>query len=286
MIHIRTSPAAVLSISGEDHAEFLQGQGTADLRGEPGLAAYTLWLDFKGRVLGDSFVLKVDDEHMLLVSYDTPVAQLMAKFERHIIADDVEIKDMTPLFDILSFRADEPGSPDEPPPHSGHFSRSGDRWFFHGRRLGPGTIDCLLPADSDYNPGGRCLTGKEAMEIRIRAGIPAIPADTDEGSLNPLELNILSALSFDKGCYLGQEVVARIHRLGRSTRCLAVFEGLADSIQGPAALHLDGVHVGRLTSVVKIIDNFVATGWLKRKLPEGEVALDEGLFEVRFTSPS
>ncbi len=280
MSSLITQPGTVFSFTGDDHNEFLQGQGTADLNGPVGFCRYSLWLDFKGNIMGDGFVLKVSESEMLLISDQTEKISLMEKFDRHIIADDVVIGDHTGDFQLISVPVDEGqvfcDNQEWPYPEKGSFFRNENAILFLGRRLGIGTLQSLVPRNSmDFGPEA-LMTGEEAELTRIQAGIPAIPADVDGNSLNPLEANITSALSFTKGCYLGQEVVTRVHRLERVSRRLVrmVFSDFRP--EKGDFLHGSGKEVGKITSVVKNCDNFVAIGWLKSKIVDGEVALDEG----------
>jgi folate-binding Fe-S cluster repair protein YgfZ len=83
---------------------------------------------------------------------------------------------------------------------------------------------------------------------------------------------MISPLSFDKGCYLGQEVVTRVHRLGRlSSRFISAI-GTGDLPGVPFSL-TDGERViGALTSVAKNHDKFIALGWLKSRYEDGPIS--------------
>ena len=216
-----TRPSTVLRISGDDHAEFLQSQGSADLRIPAGSCRFSLWLDHKGLIHGDSFVLKISDEEVILVSYKASAQDLVAKFDRHIIADDVEILDETDQWKLVSLPAasSELIQADSEMQMSGLYSIGGG-FAFAGRQLGTDSWELLVGVDEPLPFAFEEMTHEEAEAIRIGSGIPLFPSDLAAGEFNPLEANLLSALSFDKGCYLGQEVVARVHRLGRVSRRL------------------------------------------------------------------
>lgn len=284
-----TPPAAILRISGEDHADFLQSQGTADLRGPVGLCRYCLWLDHKGLIHGDSFVLKISDTETLLVSYETPAADLIAKFQRHIIADDVGITDETSMWKVLSIdpdcvstfyrhrRFDEADAV---------FHAEADGYAFRGRRLGPQSADYLVPFVTGSPLEVEPIPVAAAEALRIQAAIPSIPRDIPPATFNPVEANILSALSFDKGCYLGQEVVARVHRLGRlSSRMVSATAADGQSLE-PVGLTDGGRPVGALTSVATILDTVTAVGWLKSRYPDGEQLLDGRRLQIATLPPS
>jgi folate-binding protein YgfZ len=98
--------------------------------------------------------------------------------------------------------------------------------------------------------GLRELTETEIKRRRVRAGIPAIPADIGPGELpNEGGLDAV-AISYTKGCYLGQEVMARLKTMGQVRRCLqrVAWSGPVPTL--PAALHLGGRKVGELRSAV------------------------------------
>lgn len=284
MRHFISQPGAVLAVTGEDHQDFLHGQGTADLHGPAGFCRYSLWLDFKGNILADSFVLKLGGSHMLLLSDCSPAEFLMQKFDRHIIADDVSIENQTADFELISIPADAVDAAVQSlgwmVPATGEFLKSGDCLVFSGRRLGANTLQVLAPVGTFSLPDSTLLTPQQAEILRLQAAVPLIPVDADQATVNPVEAAILSPVSFTKGCYLGQEVVARAHRLGRASRRLVRLSSDAGTVQQGDFLHLEGKQVGKFTSVVNNCDNIVAIGWLKSKIIDGMVAFDEGVFTV------
>lgn len=262
----------MLRFTGEDQFEFLQNQGTADFRGPVSICRYSLWLDFKGRLLADSFLLKENEESSLLVSYGSPAEDLKNKFERHIIADDVEIEDLSDQFSLVHL-------PDTANarvvldslgmklPEEGYFSSSpGGQICFRGRRLGLGSFDLLTPGSALPVDPSNAISLEAAESFRLRSGTPLIPQDCEIASTNPLELNIMSALSFEKGCYLGQEVVARVHRLGRTSRQLVRIELPPDAgILSSGRLLTDDGHELALRSVAQVDGVNIGLALLKAK---------------------
>ena len=281
----RFPPAAVLRFTGEDHFDFLQGQGTADLRGAAGLCRYSLWLDHRGQIQGDGFILRESDDSMLLVSYASPGEQLMTKFDRHIIADDVEMDNLTDSFEMVSVTADDPEdflqSIGWEPLQANQFQSKGSILAFAGRRTGLDSIDFLMPSGESFSTPAEQMGSNEAESLRIQAGVPLVPVDTMPKSLNPIEANIISALSFNKGCYLGQEVVARVHRLERITRRLVLVEVAGGKESVPAEWVIDGSVVGGLSSVVDFSDKCIGIGWLKGRCEDGEWNFDGTSCRVR-----
>src|SRR6188768_1395883 len=89
------SSSAVLRVYGPDANSYLQGQFTEDLRVKIGESAYGLWLDQKGKVLADSHVRKLAENDYLVVSFSCKAADLRARLESYLIADEVELEDQT-----------------------------------------------------------------------------------------------------------------------------------------------------------------------------------------------
>ena len=276
----------MIRFTGEDQAEFLQGQGTADLMRPAGSSTYSLWLDFKGNILGDGFVLRLGPEESLLISHASEAATLMEKFDRHIIADDVELEDLTQQYCLFSIPADSVESTANEAgleiPEGGAFGSLPGGYLFKGRRLGLGTLELLMEKERAKALQIEEIPLIEAERMRIEAGVLQIPTDTGVGAFNPVETGLVSAVSFEKGCYLGQEVVARAHRLGRSTRRFVTFSGGTLELTGGTKLSVEGTPVGEITSVVKNRDNLIALGWIKSKIPDGENRFEQGFLSVKF----
>ena len=213
----RWDPAAWLRVSGPDALSFLQGQCSQDLRPlrEGGAAAiYGLWLSLKGKVVGDSFVLRgAEPDEFWVGSYFTPAATLLARLEAFLIADEVTLEDQTSAWTGLSLLSTVHEGPAAGP----------DAFRFPGRRLAAGNVEwvgrrevaaALLP------PPGRELDAAQMKLLRLDAGIPAIPEEFGPADL-PQEAGLEGvAVSFQKGCYLGQEVMARLKAMGQVRRQL------------------------------------------------------------------
>src|SRR4051812_11172848 len=88
-------PGALLKVSGDDAAGFLQGQFTNDLRQEIGGGAYGVWLTEKGKVIADSHVMRVAENEFLIVAIRSRAEVIQQRLEQYIIADDVSVTDET-----------------------------------------------------------------------------------------------------------------------------------------------------------------------------------------------
>ena len=246
-------PSAWLRVAGSDAFSFLQGQFTNDLRTlTERQAVYGLWLDQKGRVQADSFVAKAGQEAFWVGSYFSAAAALRARLEAYIIADDVTVTDETGEWMGLTLMGAEIAA-----------AEFGASLRFEGRRGAPAAMELMFAAGTlpavqallDRRPWPR-LTAGDMERRRICAGIPAVPGDIGPGDL-PGEGGLdAPAISYTKGCYLGQEVMARLKSMGRLRRRLLRVTGAGVPPALPAVLFQGAKKVGELRSVAATEDGF------------------------------
>lgn len=200
--------AAIVRVTGEDAAAFLQGQCTADLR-TAGVAD-ALWLNRKGRVLAHTIIAKEAGGSFLLLGPQVGAPELISIITANVIADDVTATDESAQWQYALVWGDSTLAV-----ASGH--------AFATERYGEPAWDVLAPL-SAVMPG-RPAALSELEQARLRAGIPAVPADCGAGEF-PQECGLAAWVSSTKGCYLGQEVMARIQSLGSLRRILRRVEGM------------------------------------------------------------
>ena len=255
-------PAAVLLVIGADAAAFLQGQFTQELRqGGERAVRYGLWLNHKGKVLADSFALRETAERWWLVSYFSRAAVIKERLESYIIADDVNVEDMSAGWKGLVVTGSGAelwlGSRFGKVPSPGAFE-NGTGVVFHGRRGVP-AFEWLVPADVGPPVQGVGLGTAEDLERwRIENAVPAVGRDLGAGDL-PNEAGLdADAVSYTKGCYLGQEVMARLKSMGQVRRGLIRVHGsgAAPSVL-PAALYVGEKRVGELRSAIDVDAGFI-----------------------------
>jgi len=242
------SPAGCLQVIGDDALTFLQGQFTNDLHQvDSKEAKYGLWLNQKGKVLADSFVRTVSDTEAWIVSYFSTAAVIRERLEAYIIADDVTIEDVTAATKGVSILgADARANLDLP----------ASAWSFRGRRLSATNTEIIFPASEAAALNARFATGSalspQQMErLRIMAGIPAVPVDIGPQDL-PNEGGLEGdAISYTKGCYLGQEVMARLKSMGQVRRRLLRVKGRGAFPAKPAPVFQGERKVGELRSAVR-----------------------------------
>jgi hypothetical protein len=236
-------------VTGEDAFSFLQGQFTQDLRALPAAgSAYGLWLSLKGKMLADSFVLPGDSAREFWVgSYFSPAAVVRERLESHVIADDVTLTDCTGEVVGVTLLGAGVALP-----------RVAGSWVFAGRRgTQPASEGVFLASGGEPAAWSGLLAGQpelsaaEMSRRRIAAGIAAVGPEVGSGDL-PHEAGLEAvAVSYTKGCYLGQEVMARLHAMGQVRRRLARVRVAAGAVPAvPAPLHAAGKVVGELRSAV------------------------------------
>jgi folate-binding protein YgfZ len=264
MIYVLTdsdlkSSSAVLRVRGPDANSYLQGQFTQDVKAATGGRAYGLWLDHKGRVQADGHVLRRGEEEFLVVSFSTPASTLLARLEAYLIADEVELTDETATWAAVLLWGDDAAQQTPPP---GVLS-------FPSRRAGAGSVEWLMPMGqlSEVREALNRLPGSErgpqAAELeRLRQGVPAVPADIgprdlpNEGGLDE------TAISYTKGCYLGQEVMARLKNLGQVRRRLHMVRGVGEAPAAGTALYQGERKVGEMRSSVVEDEGFLGMAML------------------------
>jgi folate-binding protein YgfZ len=248
----------LLCATGADRVRFLNGMLTADVAKLPaGGAAPALQLDRKGHVLAELVVL-AEPESLLLDTAPGVEAELLALLEKHVIADDVAFASLSEGRVWLALEG--PGARDAAlraggaVPEAGRFARAelaGHEliWIAEGA-LTAGGLRAIAPrAAAEALERALALPElalREAELLRIDAGIPALGRDVGPRNF-PQEAGLERAISFTKGCYIGQEIVARIASRGAVNRMLMRLRA-ESPVSAGAEVEIDGAVVGQVTS--------------------------------------
>ena len=228
--HFALADTAVVRVTGEDAATFLQGQCTADLRGVTSVDA--LWLNRKGRVLAHTVVSKEADGSFLLLAPHLTAEALLAVVTANVIADDVVATDESASWRRWMAWGELPALP-------------GAR-VFATQRYGVPAWDVLTPASMAAPVNLTDLAELEAR--RIHSGVPAVPTDCGANEF-PQECGLESWVSYTKGCYLGQEVMARIQSMGSLRRILRRVESTDGTpLVASSELSVAGKVIGKVRS--------------------------------------
>jgi folate-binding protein YgfZ len=268
-----------LRLLGAGAAEFLQGQLTNDIEAlEPGSGCYAALLDHKGKVRVDMRVLRGPDWIWL----DTePALQTIAEgnVRTYGIGRDVRVEDTTASHAILSLLG--PGARsvlDAEPPAAEHSFARGEHGLYVATDLGVDVICARADADAVRLALGVEPVSDEAAEcLRIESGRPRLGLDFDSGTI-PEEAGLNDrAVSFTKGCYVGQETVARLHYKGKPNRHLRGLR-LSEPVASGAELRLGERTVGAIGSAaVSPVHGPIALAVVRREASPGdELAAGDG----------
>jgi tRNA-modifying protein YgfZ len=283
-----------LELLGEDRRRFLNAYVTCDVKGlEAGQGAYGFFTGAQGRILADVVLLAHHDRLWLELppGHGETVA---AHLRKYLLADRVEMRGLAEMLPLTlagpraaaALRERAPGIelPEAPWGHVRAMVAGTEVTVQRTGRLGvpaltlwvsasvaPPLCEELLAAP----PGGRGQdvrpVGPEALEaVRAEAGIPRFGHDFGPQNL-PQETGEEEAVSYTKGCYLGQEVVARIHYRGgvQKRLCGLVFDGAAVPATGTALLY-DGREAGAIGTALHspALDRPIGLAILHRRAAE------------------
>ncbi len=291
-----------ISVTGGDRARWANGMVTNNIRDlAAGRGVYAFLLNPQGRILGDMVVYN-EGEALTVETDRSQIEKIIATFDHFIIMDDVEVKDISESWTALGLagpksRAILNAAGIEVPeldPLQTHIARcSCDCGCVHctvvrGEDASQESYEVWLAPKDVYATwqaliaGGATPVGSEALEMqRIVSGVPLYGVDIRERDL-PQETEQMRALNFNKGCYVGQEIVERIRSRGNVHRKFAGFQidGVAEIAAGDKVSWGDK-EVGEITSVAILrrpsAERTVALGYIRREVgvPGREVKIGE-----------
>ncbi|HVR98261.1 MAG TPA: glycine cleavage T C-terminal barrel domain-containing protein [Thermoanaerobaculia bacterium] len=244
------SSAGLLELTGKDRQRFLNAYVTCEVKDlTAGQSIYGFFTNPQGRILSDVAVLALEDRFWLEVGPGQEEA-IASHLQKYILADRVEVRPLAGvrLLTLIGPRAEEVL------PHGGDVKIQPDgRFGAPAWTLWTPAAEAESLAERLIENGARPV-GTEALEVlRTEAGIPRFGQDFGPDNF-PQETGEEGAVSYTKGCYLGQEVVARIHYRGGVQKTLRglVFE--PGTAPGPGVqLLYEGRQAGVATTVVQSI---------------------------------
>jgi tRNA-modifying protein YgfZ len=274
-------PRAMLGVKGTDAAEYLQGQLTNDVEAlAPGQGCYAALLDRKGHLVADMRVLRLESGGDIWLDLEPGPADAVLKHLRtYSIGRDVEIEEVGELWAVFS--AIGPGAPELTgfdglqPEHAQRF-RDWDGTEVLGVATDLG-IDLIVRAgragqlERLLADAGLAPVSEEATEIvRVESGRPRFGLDMGPESM-PAEAGIVErAVDFEKGCYIGQEPVARLHYRGKPNRTLRGLR-LSEPVAGGDSLLLGEKEVGTVaTACLSPAEGPIALAIVRREAGVGD----------------
>jgi len=253
-----------LEISGKDRATFLNGFCTQDIKSlKPGQGTEAFITNGQGKILGHGFVFCYEDK-LLFDTVPNQAAALIKHLDRYVIREDVKFADRSTeraVLLLLSGSNLEASAFDGPLPTESlaHRTIRLDEIHAEARRVPLTTFPAweisVVAGDADkclawFLKRGMPEASFAAFEAaRIEAKCPFYGQDiTDKNLPQEVDRNE-QAISFKKGCYLGQETVARIDALGHVNRLLRLVQFEGDTMPAPGAeLRTAGKVIGEVTS--------------------------------------
>lgn len=298
---IDLSDRALLQFTGPDRLAFLQGMLSNDLRAlKPFDGQYAAILTQQGKVVADVRVLCAMNS-FYLDFWASLKEKIVAHLNRYLVADEVEIADRSTEYTSISARGPRAEAlvkavaagaalPGQTKQHA-MITVEGAAVCVVREDPGAPAYDLILPLGSAAliaqrlteagKPLAAAWVGGDAQEIlRVEAGIPRYGVDFGEDNLL-LEASLTDAVSFTKGCYLGQEIVERIRSRGHVNKklCGLLLDGAAAAKAGER-LHAGGKEIGAITSSVisPALGRAVALGYVAKEFwqPGTALTLDRG----------
>ena len=281
---------------GADCLRFLHGMvtNTVESLAENG-GNYAAVTSARGQTLLDIWVHRLQNS-IYMETEPGLATKLIETLDRYLIADDVALSDESDTWAILGVQGPSAHEligrvigrvPTDLPEHHTVVHAFDGIPIWITARLYTGEPGCDLRIAQDHadslrralvTAGGTPIGWQVGEILRVEAGIPRYGAEIDE-SVVPLEAGLNRAVDFDKGCYIGQEVIAKMHFRGRPRRYLT---GLLLSVNTPVNgnIIVNDKTVGRITTCVKSLhlNRVIALAIIRRGFHEAgqRVLLDDG----------
>ena len=289
------------SLKGADRVRWLNGMVTNNVRDlAPGNGVYAFVLTPQGQIRGDLYAFNLGES--LVVEMERAQSEtLLPLLRRYIIMDKVEVEDLSDRIAVVGLVG--PKSPEAlaaiglqadelNPLQLSELSWNGNAITLV-RKDHPSVDSFELWAPKEIvaslinalRQQGASEIRDEAFELfRVVSGIPKIGVDIREKTL-PQETGQDRALNFNKGCYIGQEIVERIRARGSVHRAFTGFEVEGMAPEPGTKVQIDGKEVGEITSTAALpTDKVIALGILRKEYLGGEKELVAGEAKLHVTS--
>ena len=244
--YINLSNRAVFRLSGPDAERYLNGQITQNVKkATEQHALHTCITNAKGKLQGIGSIRR----HEGAILLDAPIElqeTLMQRLDMYLIADDATLEDVSSQYHFYHVLESEP------PENAWAISRYGVSGY-----------------DTLTKPNGEELTHEKIEQLRISNKIPSWSKELDETILPPEALLEAQCISYDKGCYIGQEVISRIKSASKINRRLTQFttqQPVTVPSTIPNPIDAEAKAAGTVTSICHISGNqYLALGYLTKK---------------------
>lgn len=234
-------PFDVIKIIGAESVDFLQRITTNDFTGfSNGNIQKTLLVTDKGRILDTVWIIHRNDYLLMLIS-NGMTTEIIAWLNKYIVMEDIALSDVSSEITIDL--------------HFDHINN-----FYHSDYFGfPVSFELKEQSISDSY-----IFSETFEQWRIENGIPKIKKELIQ-DFNPLELNLWNWISFTKGCYIGQEVIARLDTYNKIQRTLCRFSSNLLIKEKEVLVAENGTEIGTITSVIGSENKFIGLAIVRVK---------------------
>lgn len=215
MKFLANPPVGILHLGGKDCVDFIHRMSTNDMRGlNNGTGRPTIFTNEKGKIIDVVDVYCVDDHFYIVHSHGTRES-LLDLFERYVIMEDVSVSENVTFSTVLGLEGTS-GNKNVIKDSSGTIIISSPRIYPNGQLY---VSNDQLNQEISLDKPGYFIEFEEYNVLRLEQGIPLFNHDFDS-NINPLEANFREYISWTKGCYVGQEVIARLDSYNKIKRFL------------------------------------------------------------------
>ncbi|MBI3006559.1 MAG: hypothetical protein HYY49_14275 [Ignavibacteriales bacterium] len=273
------SDRVLLSLKGHDALDFLHRISTNDiLKLKVGASTQTILTNEKGRIVEVVSVIRLAHDELLLAGSSTDESNIIRWINKFIIMEDVSVSSVRTSFKQLLLTGDNSFAKKE-------LARSHSSLIYEVKENWGSVVWTRIVMSFDVTLNSfRYGTEQDLEEQRIFNGIPGSPNEINE-NVNPHEVNLIHLVDFKKGCYIGQEVIARLDTYDKVQRHLQLFTLSKLPRQLPAPVLQKGHEVGVVTSAVysSTVGTVIGIGFLKTSHENTTMELsgDQTMVELR-----
>ena len=260
----RREDRIIVRMSGDDRASFLHGMCTNDIKKlQPGMLTYALALTDHAHVIADFYAMAGDDAIYLDVDRGL-WPRMRAHLEKFLVADDVEMEEQEQLAVIevtgpASAAAVASIAPEAAGLAPWRFVKHDQGFIANLPRIGLAAFTVVLPTPQADDLEGKMLAADPenrqvsvaALDVlRVEQGLARVGVDATDKTI-ALEARLQNGISYDKGCYVGQETIERATARGGVKKRLLGLRITGRHPRAGATAWMDGKEVGQVTSVAE-----------------------------------
>ena len=267
-------PLSIIRVAGNDRAKFVHNFCTADIKKlETDSCCEAFFLNTKGKTICHGIVICREID-LLIVSTAKSPEVLIENLDRYLLSEDVQLSDVSKIWRSVFVCGPQSsvllGEAEVRVPTESKVSNTGFQLTIQAELAGLGVL-ILEPVEGDVQVAQKLIAGgavecsSESIHLlRVQKQTPWCDSEITDKCLPQEFRRDSKAISFTKGCYLGQETVARLDALGHVNRYVAGFELLDGEVAVGDEIRKDEKKIGVATSMAKTPDGkTIALGFLK-----------------------